>query len=196
MARIGVRKPRVALYENDNGTVTYTGLALLAKAVEYSSSIKTGDSNNLYADDAIAESDKSFGSGDLSITTDDLLQAGSKLILGVQEHELTVGEETVTELIYDDDTQPPYLGFGIIIPGRRNGTDYYRAVVFTKIQFNIPDDAAKTRGENIEWQTPALTAAIYRDDSAKRRWKRESTFTDETAADAYIETVLDTGAVG
>ena len=76
----------------------------------------------------------------------------------------------------------PDLGFGIIIKKKVSGADKYRAVFFHKIKFNIPEDAATTQGETIEWQTPTIEGVIMRDDSTKHAWKSEATL--DTEADA------------
>ncbi len=190
MATIGLSRPYYAKYTNTDGTVSYSAGGIIGGAVEFSASIESGESNDLYADNAIAETDRSFGGGKITITTDDLTQESSTAILGIVTQEITVGEETVTELLYDDDMQSPNLGFGIIIKKKKNGQDQFRAVIFTKIQFSIPEDAATTQGESIEWQTPTLEAVIMRDDTAKRCWKREATFPNEAQARAYIEQIL------
>lgn len=190
MATIGLSRPYYAKYANTNGVTSYSGGGVVGGAVEFSASIDSGESNDLYADNAIAETDRSFGGGTLSITTDDLTQESSTAILGIATQEINVGDDTVTELLYDDDMQSPDLGFGIIIKKKKNKQDLFRAVIFTKIQFSIPEDAATTQGESIEWQTPTLEAVIMRDDTAKRCWKREATFSDEAKARAYIEQVL------
>lgn len=190
MATIGVSKPYVAEYiDNGDGTVSYARGVCLAKATEISAAIEAGEDNNLYADNGIAESDKSFAGGKLTLGVDDLMQEGSKLILGVQESKVTVNGTEVTELVYDDDTTAPYLGFGCIIK-KKKGSFQYRAVVFPKIMFGIPEDAATTQGKSIEWKTPSLAATIMRDDSKKHMWKREATFDSEAEAEAYIKSVL------
>lgn len=194
MAGIGLRKPYYAVYNYDEatGTVTYTKGGLLAKAVEFSAKIESGDKSELHADDGIAESDRSFGSGAISITTDDLMPEPSAVILGVTPKEITIGEggQPVKELVYDEDVEAPYLGFGVIIPKKKNNQPYFRAVVFPKIMFNVPEDAAKTRGESIEWQTPTIEGTILRSDGEKHPWKREITVGDEATAVAYIKQCL------
>ena len=190
MAGIGLRKPYIAKYVNTEGVVSYTSGQLLAKAIEFSASIDTPEDNNLYADDGIAESDRSFSSGSLEITTDDLEQAASALILGITSKSITVGEETLSELVYDDDMEAPDLGFGVIIPKKVNGAMKFRAVVFHKIKFNIPGESATTQGENIEWKTPQISASIMRDDTAKRGWKSETTADSAAIAEAYIKQKL------
>lgn len=192
MAGIGLRKPYVAKYVNTAGVISYTGGTLLAKAVEFSASIEASENNNLYGDDGIVESDVSFSNGTFEITTDDLETAASALIMGITADTITVGtDESVSELVYDDDMNPPDLGFGIIIPKKISGVVKYRAVVFPKVKFNIPEEAAKTQGETIEWQTPTIGGIIMRDDSAKRVWKYEATLTTEADAVTYIKDKLD-----
>lgn len=191
MATIGVSKPHVAKYVNTDGTVSYTDVTKLAKAVQFSAEISSGEgSNNLYADNGVAESDKSFVGGTMTITTDDLDQEGSALLLGLTPKSITVDSKEISELVYDDDAVAPYLGFGCIIKKKRNNAIKWRAVVFTKVMFAIPSDAATTQGETIEWQTSELEATIMRDDSAKHAWKREATFDTEADAEAYIKFAL------
>ena len=151
MATIGVSKPYYALYQSEGGTVSYQGGGLMGKAVELSASIEAGEENNLYADNMVVESDSSFAGGTLTITTDDLLQEASKVLLGLKTNEVTVGEEEVTELVYDDESVAPYLGVGIIIKKKRSGSYAYRAIIFTKVQFKVPEDSATTQGEAVEW---------------------------------------------
>jgi len=192
MAGIGLRKPYVAKYVNTDGVISYTDGKLLAKAVEFSASIEASEDNNLYADDGIAESDVSFSNGSFEITTDDLETDASALIMGITADTITVGTDTeVSELVYDDDMDPPDLGFGIIIPKKKNGVVKYRAIVFPKVKFNIPEEAATTQGETIEWQTPTVGGTIMRDDSAKRVWKYEATLSTEADAETYIKDKLD-----
>jgi len=191
MATIGVSKPYYGKYVNTDGVITYEDGGIFAKAIEFSATIDSGDDNNLYADNAIAESDRSFGSGSISVTTDEISPTAAAAILGITANTITVGaEEDVSELVYDDDMAVPDLGFGIIIKKKVSGAYKYRAVFFHKIKFNIPEDAATTQGESIEWQTPTIEGTIMRDDSAKHGWKSEVTVDTEALAEAYIKQKL------
>lgn len=201
MATIGLSKPYYAVYSNTGTTVSYANGAVMGKATEANIEIETTDDNNLYADNAIAETDRAFAGGTLTLSTDDLSQAVSKAILGLKEAELTevdgVTDEEASELIYDDDQVTPYLGVGFIIKKKVNNVYKWRAVVLTKVMFAVPNDAATTQGESIEWQVPELTATIMRDDSATHMWKREATFTTEAQAEAYLKDRLSiTAGVG
>ena len=194
MAIIGVSKPYVAKYSNTENTVTYSGGQILDKLTEIDVSINSAEDNNFYADNAIAESDSSFSGGTVTINTADLGPEAAALVLGITPVPISditgVTDEDVNELIFDDDQRSPYLGFGCIIKKRVNNVDKWRAIILTKIMLAVPNDAATTQGETIEWQTPQLTGTIMRDDSAKHAWKREATFTTEVQAEAYIKARL------
>ena len=191
MATIGVSKPYYAVYSNTGSTVSYASGGVMGKATQVDIEIETSEDNNLYADNGIAETDRQFTGGALTLSTDDLSQQVSKAILGLKEQALGtikgVDDEEVQELIYDETQVIPYLGFGFIVKKVVGGVTKWRGIVLTKIMFSVPNDSATTQGESIEWQVPELSATIMRDDSTTHMWKREATFTTEAQAEAYIK---------
>lgn len=194
MATIGLSKPYYAIYAEAGGVVSYSDGAVMGKATEANISIETTEDNNLYGDNGLAETDRRFANGTLTLSTTDLSQEVSKAILGLTEQAITgidgATDTSVKELVYDDTQVTPYLGVGFIIKKKVNGAYKWRGVVLPKIMFSVPEDAATTQGESIEWQTPELTGAIMRDDSATHAWKKEATFTSEAQAEAYIKARL------
>lgn len=194
MATIGLSKPYYAIYSETGGVVSYSDGAVMGKATEANISIETTEDNNLYGDNGLAETDRRFTNGSLTLSTTDLSQEVSKAILGLTEQAITgidgMTDTSVKELVYDDTQVTPYLGVGFIIKKKVNGAYKWRGVVLPKVMFSVPEDAATTQGESIEWQTPELTGAIMRDDSATHMWKREATFTTEAQAEAYIKNRL------
>lgn len=194
MATIGLSKPYYAIYSETGGVVSYSDGAVMGKATEANIAIETTEDNNLYGDNGLAETDRRFANGTLTLSTTDLSQEVSKAILGLTEQAITgidgVTDTSVKELVYDDTQVTPYLGVGFIIKKKVNGAYKWRGVVLPKVMFSVPEDAATTQGESIEWQTPELTGAIMRDDSATHVWKKEATFTTEAQAEAYIKARL------
>ena len=194
MAVIGLSKPYYGIYSATGNAVSYANGAVMGKATEANIEIDTTEDNNLYADNAIAETDRSFAGGTLTLSTDDLSQEVTKAILGLTETAITgiegVTDTSVKELVYDDTQTTPYLGVGFIVKKKVGGAYKWRAVVLSKVMFSVPADAATTQGESIEWQVPELSATIMRDDSATHMWKREATFTTEAQAEAYIQARL------
>lgn len=194
MAVIGLSKPYYGIYSATGNAVSYANGAVMGKATEANIEIDTTEDNNLYADNGIAETDRSFAGGTLTLSTDDLSQEVTKAILGLTETAITgiegVTDTSVKELVYDDTQTTPYLGVGFIVKKKVGGAYKWRAVVLSKVMFSVPADAATTQGESIEWQVPELSATIMRDDSETHMWKREATFTTEAQAEAYIKARL------
>lgn len=194
MAIVGVSKLYYAKYAAEGGSVSYSGGGVMGKATQVDVEIETSEANELYADNAVAETDRQFSGGTLTVAPDELSQEVSKVILGLSEQ--AVGEvdgitdESVMELVYDDDQATPYLGVGFIIKKQVRGVTKWRAVMLTRVMFAVPKDAATTQKKTIEWQVPELTATIMRDESTKHAWKREATFTTELQAEAYIKNRL------
>ena len=110
MATIGVSKPYYGIYNynTEENTVTYTQGGVMGKATEVNIEIETSEDNNLYGDNAIAETDRQFTGGTLTNSTTDLSQSVSRVILGLVEQVLEsipgVTDVNVRELIYDDYT--------------------------------------------------------------------------------------------
>ena len=174
MATIGLSKPYYAKYAANGSTVTYSGGAVIGKAVELSMELENADTNVLYADNGAAESASVFAGGTLTLTTDDLLPDPMMGILGVKKETITdntIKTEGASWLIFDDDQNTPYVGFGGVIKKQQNNVTKWVALVYPKIQFQNTGDAASTQGETIEWQTPELSATIMRDDTAKHAWR-------------------------
>lgn len=193
MATIGLSKPYYAKYSNNGSTVTYTGGALLGKAVELSMELEGAESNVLYADNGPAESANQFAGGTLTITTDDLLPEAAAGILGLTLQTVTnedIQTETPKELVFGDGQVIPYVGFGVIVKKQKDGAIKWLGLVYPKVQFTNPGISAVTQGETIEWQTPELTATILRDDTAAHNWCRYSLLDSEADAEAYVKQLL------
>lgn len=189
----GFSFPIVALYQNEGGSVSYTGGMDLARGVSMEPDVATsGDENIFYANNRSAETaQRRFRNGSLKLTVDGLLTAAEKLIMGLgaaAASTVTVGSgqdaKTVNMTDYGEGQEIPYVGVGAVVRSQSNGVELFRAVIYTKCrfeQFNLP---AETEGENIDWQTTELNAQLNRDDTAKHNWQRVSELL-ETELEAY-----------
>lgn len=182
-------------YDESTGQTTYSAPFVANKAAEYSVSWSTGDDNPLYLDNGIAENDKgSFQSGELTLATGDLEQALSQKLLGTSTYTETFDangtQETATVQVWDDNRNSPYLGFGIIEMHQINDVTQFRPVFFPKVYFNIPEEAATTKGESIEWQTRTITGMIMRSDAVTANgvhpWMEDAWFETESVAKAWL----------
>lgn len=193
MAIKGLSKFVVGKYVFDESVVKYTEPTVVQKMVEYSLTLNQSENNPLYADNQEAENDKgTFKNGELSLGTDDLTQESSKLILGTKENtEVTYATgKKATEQVYDDTMTPPDLGVGFIELHQNKGVDKYRAIFLHKVFFNVPEQAATTKGEQVEWQTPTITGTVQRsegsDANGKHPWMTDAWFDSEEDALSYL----------
>jgi len=150
---------------------------LLAKAIQADLSIAVNEVK-LYADNAVAESDKSFRDGTITLGIDDLNDTVQVDLLGHTKDEQT-GEITAK-----GDDNNPFVGVGFISISKNNNNQKYRAVWLTKVQFAEPNDSNQTKGENTSFSTPTLTGTIMIDDNGV--WKQENSFTTLEAAKNYL----------
>ena len=169
MAKIGLKYP---VYK------TTDSQGVIGKAIRADISIEVNDVK-LYADDAIAESDKSFSGGTLTLGIDDLSDEVYATLLG---H--TVGTDPA-EIVAKGSDDSPYVGIGFYGAKKVGGVRKYRAIWLPKVQFAEPADTNATKGETVEFQTPTLEGTIMLDDDGA--WKYEQTFTTEQEAKAYLE---------
>ena len=181
MAKIGLSYLRDSnLTEAQDGTPTFDGAKMLGKAVSSSTSI-TNNSAELYADDALAESDTSFQSGTLTLGTDDDRDTVFAPLLG---HEVT--EEG--EVISNANDVAPWVGVGRIITKIVENVRYYKAVVLLKVKFAEPNDDDNTKGASVAFGTPSIEGKIAT--LANGNWRLSQTFPTKDEAIAYIEGIF------
>ena len=186
----GFSKPYVAKYatteQTGNIVLAYSDGQILARGVSASLSVESSDDNNFYADNIIAETAAgSFGSGELTLTVDGLLDAASRLILGLPAAD---GDGWTH---YGDSMDIPYVGVGFIVRYMSGGSTTYVPVVLHKCKFAVPNIDAATQEDAIDFQTQELTATVLRDDTANHEWRVVGTaVTTEAAAEALIKSYL------
>lgn len=185
----GYSRPFVALYNNNEGTITYTSGMPLARGVDVSVEAETGDAVNFYADNVMAESVGGvFTGATITLTVDGLKDNARKLIMGLPNAEpVTVGSNSVDIYTYDDRQNIPNVGIGFVVRYMESGVTTYQPVVFTKASFSVDGLDAATQEEEIEFQTTELEAALMRDDSEHHAWRKIGA--DQTTEAAAVNVV-------
>lgn len=190
MAKIGLSKPRAATYTASGDTVTYSNPIVLGKYTAFNMDVGSNNDNDLYADNAIAETDPTFQDGTATLTTDDLAADIMAAVLGLTTEEIEaegVTTEGASWMVWGDSQSVPYLGIGGVIKRKQNGSILWQGFVLPKVQFQNPAFALETQGETISWQTQEITANIMRSDAPDHRWfMLSSEFTTEAEADAAV----------
>ena len=181
MAKIGLNNFRYAvLTEASDGTPSYDGAKTPAKAISCSVSI-TSNSQSLYADDAVAETDTSFQSGTVSIGIDDEDQTTLATLLG---HTV----ETGGNMVRNANDVAPYVGFGRIITKMVGGVLKYKVEFLYKVKFSEPSQEDNTKGETLEFGTSTLEGTVAT--LANGDWSDTKTFAEKSDAISYLEGLM------
>ena len=144
----------------------------------------TRNSNPLYADDRVMEEDNSITGGTIKMGVDDVNDDARVMMLGdVKEGD--AGEE----VYHETGESAPYVGTGYIRVRRKDNKTNYIAYWVHKAIFGIGTESAKTKGQNIEWQTPTLEGSIMgvkNNAALQTRFRERRTFAMESEARAWL----------
>lgn len=190
MASIGFKKAKYNLI--DSGAKKYAALKengkvpVLEKVIDekFSPEYNTAE---LYADDALAESDYSFKKGSLAITVAHDVDERDAELMGN-----TITEGEVVKNIADT---APEVGYGHIVPKKIGGVKKYKVEFFPRVKFNKITTDPKTRGENVEFGTTAIEGTVHplqEDFNGMKAgdWEKHQTFATEAEAEAYLDKCL------
>lgn len=180
---IGISNLHVAAMLTDvaGGAATYDTPLDMGKVLIQVQIQPSNNTAQLYADNQSIDSANSLAEVQLTFETAALPLEYQAYLLG---HTVTNGVMTVGK-----DDVAPYVAV-MFQSDKRNGKR--RFVKFYKVQFQEPDETENTKGENIEYNTPTMTAtAIYRlsDGKLKDVADEEAPDFSETTATNWYTTV-------
>lgn len=181
MAKIGLNNFRYGiLTEAEDGTASYSGAKKIGKAISCNVEIETNEAE-LYADDGLAESDKTFKKANVTVGIDDDDMKTMAELLG---H--TYSEEK--GMVRNSNDQAPYVGFGRIIQKIVNGVRKFKVEFLYKVKFAEPSQENSTKGENAEFGTTEIqgTASTL----ANGDWSDTQEFDTKAEAITYLEGLL------
>lgn len=185
MAKVGLKYPVAAKLSGADGT--YSEGFVIAKAIKATVTANSNDAK-LYADDGVAESDKSFRDGTISLNVDDLTQKVYADLLGHKYTAATEGPEppeAPETVVASTGDVAPYLGVGFYGAVKRNGKTVYLAKWLKKVQFAEPSDETDTRGETVTFQTPTIEGSVFNVEDGS--WKEQAEFTEEAKAKEWLD---------
>lgn len=188
MAQIGLTNLWYGLLtEAEDGTPSYAGAKSFGKAVSAKVDVSTNDAT-LYADDVLAESDKSFQS--------------AKVTLGVADDDMTIfaeilghkAAESGGEMVRSADDAAPWVGLGRVVTKMVNGKHVYKGEFLYKVRFAEPSQEDNTKGESVDFSTPEIegTAATL----ANGDWSAAQVFDTKSAAVEWVKGKLAAKAGG
>lgn len=167
----------------------------MGKAISASFTPATGGENNLYADNAIAETASiAAAGGTLTLTLDRLDSTAIQKLFGLTKTTETVQVGTTnvngTGFNFNGSEAPPKVGVGFIRQKQEdNNRNHYEAIIFGCVTFQFPADDAQTLGDTVEWQTPTITGTVTTGEPGTA-WMKRFEFPTEAAAIKWLETTL------
>lgn len=187
MAHIGLKYPVFApiTTETDAGVITYAAGFVVGKAINYAGTPNNADVV-LYADDGVAESDKSITNEGVSLEADDLsLKVYADLLGHTYTAEVTTqGSEAPESVAVSIDDVAPYGGLGFYRRRKKNGVLSFDAIWLHKVQFAEPTTNGATKADTVTFQTRTVEGTAYPTNAGAI--KEEAIFTTEAAAKAWI----------
>lgn len=186
MAKVGMKYCVCApiTSEQHGQPITYGTGVVMGKAISADISYQRA-SNALYADDAKVESDNSITGGTVNFTVDQVTLEGRRVAFG-----LVIKEEEGGKSYDITGRSTPYIGQGYIEVLNYNGKYQYRAIWLHKVQYGPQGRSSATKGEQITWQTEAVTGDMlgaYIDDSGEAHFERVFEAETEAAAMAWLK---------
>lgn len=155
MAHIGMKYPVAAPWEE--GT-TYGEGFVVAKAINFTGTPNKNDVE-LFADDEVAETDKSVKDWGTSLGVDDLSLKNQAELLGHTYTEATDDDSESIEVGADD--VAPYFGVGFYRRRRKNNVTTFTAIWLYKVQHSEPTENAETKGDTVNFQTATIEGKAY-----------------------------------
>lgn len=182
MAKIGLNNFRYALLLNPytDGAPSYDGAKSPGKAISCSVDI-SNNSELLFADDVLAESDTSFQKGTVKMGIDeDDLQTMATLL----GHKISESGE----IIRNSNDAAPYVGLGRIVVKMVNGVYKYKVEFLYKVKFSEPSSENNTKEESLKFYTTEIEGTVAT--LANGDWSVAKTFNLKSDAIAYLESLM------
>lgn len=183
MPYIGLVHPTIAKLNENGEKPTYTEGFTCGKAISLDVNPQYAE-GSLFADDETAEYDKEFKYADITLGTSTLPIKAHKTMFG---HEVEEKEGKPPVIVDKTTDSPNYVGFGIYAKEKVNGEIKYVAMWVYKAKFTEGQEGYKTKGDNIEYQTPSISGqAIGISDN---KWRERQIFDKKEDAIDWIETM-------
>lgn len=188
MARIGFKKAKYNLIDNNGKYKALTASAVpeFEKVIDEKFAPEY-NSAELYANDALCESDYTFKKGTLSWTVADDNDVLIATLLGNTKSE--------TEIISSIDDIAPEIGYGHIVPKIIGGVKKFKVEFFPRVKITSVTSDNKTKGESVEFSTTAINGTVMPLDTALNGmtvgvWEKHQTFDTLSSAETYLDGLL------
>ncbi len=187
MAHIGMKYPVAAEWAEGN---TYSDGFVVAKAINFTGTPNKNEAE-LYADDGVAETDRSVKDWGTSLGVDDLSLEIQAKLLGHTYVKATGDSDSATpeSIEIGAEDEPPFFGMGFYKRRKKNGVTSFTAIWLYKVQNSEPTENAETKGESVNFQTATIEGKAYAVEvEGKMTFGKKLVFKTEAAAKKWLET--------
>lgn len=183
-ASIGLKRFRFGkLLENG---LSYESPKSLEGAIESKVSLNLANAK-LYGDDQVNDELDEFTDGTMTIGVVDDPDDIFAELLGREERNID-DSETDKQYVSKSDDIAPYVGFGHVVPKRKNGKKVYKVEFFPKVKFKPFVADKTTKNDSLTFTTPSIEGTIY--ENVEKEWLYQATFADENDANAYLDSLF------
>lgn len=165
MPQFNLKHIRAGKYNNNNGAVSYTDAVKVGDAMEVNLELRFAEAR-LYAEGRLAEYLREAIGGTASMRVKYILAGAQKLMFGVRENTRSVNGKQIPSTKLGGNDQGEYIGVSFYADDMIDGAKKYTCALVTKARFAYPAITRRTKGENIEFQTPTTTGEFLPDDSS------------------------------
>lgn len=177
MAFIGIARPVIAVYRENNGKASYSGGIRFGKAVRVEIKPNYEDVSD-YGDINDTEEEEEFSYADISITTDETPQEAESILFG---------HSAEGEIISREGDRAGYVGFGIRTRHVKSGNVKYLAIWLHKTKLKEAGQQQDTKGDSLTYQTPVAEGKAEPDIEGK--WRTKKLFDTAEKADSWIDMI-------
>mgnify|MGYP005751297659 CR=1 FL=1 len=185
MAKVGFEYVAAAKLNDavstSKATAVYTEGREIGPAANFNGTPTSSDVKD-FGDDRTLETDTSVTGGTLSLELNEPTMENEAWILG---HNY---EDTGGGMLRNVNDIAPYLGIGCVGKSKRNGALVFRAKIYLKTQFRVPNDENATKQDQVTFGHTTMEGNIFQLKNGD--WKDEKEFDTLEDAKEYINTTL------
>ncbi len=158
----------------------YTDAREIGPAANVNGSPTSNDVKD-YGDDRAVETDTSVTGGTISLELNEPTMENEAFMLG---HSLT----DEGGMLRNSNDIAPYVGIGFVGKSKRNNKLVFRAKIYLKTQFRVPNDENATKQEQVTFSHTTMEGSMFQLENGD--WKDEKEFTALDAAKKFINRIL------
>lgn len=189
MPQFNLKHLRAGKYNNNNGAVSYSDAVKIGDAMNVNLELRFAEAR-LYAEGRLAEYLREASGGTASMGVKYILAAAQTLMFGVRSHTRTVNSKEIPSTQFGGNDTGSYVGVSFYADDMIDGVKKYTCALVTKARFSYPAITRRTKGENIEFQTPTTTGEFLPDDSSNLNLIEVAVCDTEEDAAAWCDAVV------